>query len=173
MKSTIPSPSPVHDDSKPYLCECNDCITRGFQAGTQYWKSTKYTYAEEVVSEHSTNSTASNLPGPGRTLDKYLGKLGRKFHTFAGEIAHDLGFGPNATTIRVESRTVKFNAQSNHYKREKDWKSIVKDCRKMLKYIERCASSSVYLCDEYSLTSVPSAHIQKLRNIKQCAACSI
>lgn len=173
MKPTIPSPNPTHDDEYPDSCECHNCLSTRIQMSTEYWTATKYTYAEEVVSEHSTNSTVSGLPGPGRTLDKYLGILGRKFHTFAGEIAHDLGFGPSATTARVESRVVTLDAESesNHYKREKEWKKIVKDCRKMLSYIERCAVLSIS-CDDYPLTLVPSVRTRKPRDIKQCAACS-
>lgn len=119
-------------------CQCYDCLSRRIQADTPYWTSTnRYTYAEEAVSKHSTNSTVSGLPGPGRTLDHFLGILGRRFHTFAGEIAHEIGLGPGATTARVESRVVKFDAALNPDKKKKEWKKIMKGCRKLLKYMER------------------------------------
>lgn len=142
MRSTMPSPNPIHDRWRPSSCECNDCMSKEFQKSTPYWTSGSSMYAMDTTSEHSTNSTVSNLPGPGRTLDHYLGILGRRFHTFAGEVAHDLGYGPIATTTRVESRVVKFDAESNRDKREKYWKKIVRDCRKLIKYMQTCASST-------------------------------
>ncbi len=145
----MPSLSPVHDKWDPLSCECHDCLSRRFQESAQYWKSTKYTYAEETASEHSKNSTVSGLPGPGRTLDKFLGILGRKFHTFAGEIAHDLGIGPSVTTARVESMGVQFDLESNPPKRKKEWEKIVKNCCKLLKYMGRYTCFSDYLCDDY------------------------
>lgn len=99
-----------------------------------------------TVSEHSANSTVSGLPGPGRTLDKYLGIVGRIFETHLAKKLHDLGFGPIATRDRLLSRIDKFNKEPNADKREKIWKKIIKDCLQLLKFIERCASSFPDTC---------------------------
>lgn len=177
MKSTQPSPSPIHK-YWDLSCECRDCLSRRFQESTPYWTSTKYTYVEEAVSEHSTNSTVSNLPGPGRTLDHFLGILGRKFHAFSGEIAHDLGFGPSATTARVESQIVKLDAKSHSDKQEKEWKKITKDCAKLLKYMERYANSSADLHDddplilefEFISTHTDNTRHQAMRGLYELAS---
>lgn len=49
----------------------------------------------------STNDTASNLPGPGRTLDRFYQYAGRKLERAIGQIAHRAGFdGPYAEDLK-------------------------------------------------------------------------
>ncbi len=66
-------------------------------------------HAIKRTSTHSTNSTASNLPGPGRLLDRGLGILGRAFEKRLFRKAHQLGLGPHATTTRLKSNVYKFD----------------------------------------------------------------
>lgn len=136
MKSTKLSPSPIHAGNA-YICECHACLSRRIQASTSYWMSNTYTNAVEVASEHSANSTVSGLPGPGRTLDKYLGIVGRIFETILAKKAHDLGFGPIATMDRMISKIEKCNEETKADKREKIWRKILKDCLQLLRFIER------------------------------------
>lgn len=101
----------------------------------------------ETASEHSTNSTASNLPGLGRTLDHYLGIIGRRLEKWMAEKAHVFGFGPCATMARLELEVSKFDAKSKSPQKEELRKRIVKDCCKLLKYMQRY-ESSLDLCDK-------------------------
>ncbi len=140
MRSTKLLPSPIHTGRQN--CECHDCLSRRIQEDTPYWTSNKYANAAMAVSEHSANSTVSGLPGPGRTLDKYLGIVGRIFETLLAKKVHDLGFGPIATRDRLISRVSKCNEEKDAEKREKIWRKIIKDCLQLLKFIERCRSSS-------------------------------
>ncbi len=137
MRPTMPSPSLIHKPW-PHFCECHDCLSREIQEDTPYWTSKKDANAMEIASEHSTNSTVSGLPGPGRTLDKYLGIVGRIFEAILAKKAHDFGFGPIATRDRLISRIDKCNKETTTDKREKHWRKIMKDCLQLLKYIERC-----------------------------------
>ncbi|KDQ49536.1 hypothetical protein JAAARDRAFT_640264 [Jaapia argillacea MUCL 33604] len=50
---------------------------------------------------NSTNSTISNLPGPGRTLDNIISRLGRSLERKLSFWAERLGYGPNAAAIRI------------------------------------------------------------------------
>lgn len=146
MKHTISSPSPIHDESEPYYCECHVCLSKRIQESTPYWTSTKYACVGEIASEHSKNSTASNLPGLGRTLDHYLGIIGRKCEIIVARKAHGLGLGPYATMVRVQSEVAKYDAEPRLKKRKKAWKNIIEGCSKLLKYMQRCVSSSADPC---------------------------
>ncbi len=137
MESTQPLPSPIRDHGYSAYCECYDCLYTRIQKETPYWTANTYANATEVASEHSANSTVSGLPGPGRTLDKYLGIVGRIFETLLAKKVHDLGFGPIATRDRLASRIAKCNKEADADKREKIWRKIIKDCLQLLKYIER------------------------------------
>lgn len=49
----------------------------------------------------STNDTASDLPGPGRTLDRLYQFAGRKLERAIGQIAHRVGYdGPYAEDLK-------------------------------------------------------------------------
>lgn len=160
MRSTMLSPSPIHDEWNVCSCECQVCLPRRFQEGTSYWTSNKYANAMEIPSEHSANSTVSGLPGPGRTLDKYLGIVGRIFEKHLAKKVHDLGFGPIATRDRLVSRIDKCNKEMNAEKREKQWRKIITDCLQLLKYIERSASSFLDSGEDWPLTQPSSARMQ-------------
>lgn len=87
-----------------------------------------------MVSSHSTNSTASDLPGPGRTLDKFLGILGRKLEDSVARIAHKVGLGPLATQVRLAMYSTHLDGAVIPFTHEK---LLVKHCKKLLKYMDR------------------------------------
>ncbi len=135
------SSSSFHDherDIKYYpSCPCERCESTQRES-ERYWTTNNLGYVIERTSSHSTNSTASNLPGPGRTLDRFLGKLGRAVEKPIFCKAHKLGFGPKATAIRLNSRIAKYDQAMDPSDRRKAWKNIIKDCHRLLKYTERC-----------------------------------
>ncbi|EJD05336.1 uncharacterized protein FOMMEDRAFT_152633 [Fomitiporia mediterranea MF3/22] len=50
----------------------------------------------------SSTMTASDLPGPGRILDKYVfTRGGRALERAIARAAHSLGFGPAAAALRI------------------------------------------------------------------------
>lgn len=118
-------------------CRCSRCESER-QKSERYWTTNNLGYVIERTSTHSTNSTASNLPGPGRLLDRGLGIVGRAFEKRLFRKAHKLGFGPKATAIRLQARISKFKRTSNPSDQEKAWKKIVKDSLRLLAYTERC-----------------------------------
>ncbi len=124
-------------------CPCERCESIQRES-ERYWTTNNMGYVIESTSTHSTNSTASNLPGLGRTLGQGLGKLGRGFEKRLFRKAHQLGFGPNATAIRMKSRLAKFDQAVNPSDREKVRTKIIKDCFRLLQYTEGCASSSLF-----------------------------
>lgn len=145
----MPSSLPIHNHEDPDSCNCRDCLCRRFHEGTSYWASNTYADTVEVASEHSENSTMSGLPGPGRTLDIYI-----QIESAVGQImeavrrAWDLAFGAIATRDRLVSRISKCNEETDTGKRDEIWRKIMKDCRLLLEFIERCASSSLGSCDD-------------------------
>lgn len=52
----------------------------------------------ESVSSYSTNSTVSNLAGPGRVLGNLYGYAGKALERALGNIVHKAGFVPDAET---------------------------------------------------------------------------
>ncbi|KAH8107619.1 hypothetical protein DFH11DRAFT_1168433 [Phellopilus nigrolimitatus] len=94
----------------------------------------------------STNATADNLPGPGRTLGLFYSSAGRHLEVQLGKIAGRLGRGPQATAVRIKKNSevvtfvsvlplpismVKFKA-----------KKIEKDCKLLLRYVGSNALST-------------------------------
>ncbi|KLO19670.1 hypothetical protein SCHPADRAFT_53909 [Schizopora paradoxa] len=57
----------------------------------------------ETIGESSvsTNATQSNLPGPGRNLDRLYSHLGRNLESFLSSLAQRTGWGPSAAERRV------------------------------------------------------------------------
>ncbi len=66
---------------------------------SEYWTDFDAGLSIETVSSHSTNSTVSGLPGPGRTLDHFLGILGRKLESMLPKTEHPTG--PDLALDRV------------------------------------------------------------------------
>lgn len=58
---------------------------------------------DRSVFSHSTNSTASNLVGPGRVLGNFYSVTGRRLERALGGIAHRAGFGPEAIYERIST----------------------------------------------------------------------
>lgn len=56
----------------------------------------------QLAETFSTNATTSTIIGPGHTVDRILGTLGRGFEDIVGRTAHKLGFGPLAAGARLE-----------------------------------------------------------------------
>lgn len=53
------------------------------------------------IFSHSTNSTASNLVGPGRVLGNFYSSTGRRLERTLGGIAHRVGLGPEAVYEKI------------------------------------------------------------------------
>lgn len=53
------------------------------------------------IFSHSTNSTASNLIGTGRVLGNFYSLTGRHLERTLGDIAHRVGFGPEAIYQKI------------------------------------------------------------------------
>lgn len=58
------------------------------------------------IFSHSTNSTASNLVGAGRTLGSLYSSTGRRLEKTMGNIAHKAGLGPEAIYQRISALDV-------------------------------------------------------------------
>ncbi len=146
MTSTSASSQPTPHRWNDPCCRCEECESRRLQS-ERYWTTNNLGYAIERTSTHSTNSTASDLPGPGRTLGRGLSKLGRGFEKRLFRKAHKWGFGPNATAKRLESRLSKYDQRMNPSDRKKAFKKIIEDCHRLLKYSERCHLLPSSHCD--------------------------
>lgn len=55
----------------------------------------------EYISVSSTNMTADDLPGAGRTLGNFSRFAGGKLEILIGRVAISLGYGPKATAGRI------------------------------------------------------------------------
>ncbi len=84
----------------------------------------------------STNSTASDLPGLGRTLDHVLGIWGRALDEILAKAAHRLGFGPDAALARLETESHETVLISTSFPVKRRAK-IMRYCKRLLKYSRR------------------------------------
>lgn len=132
--------------SKPSKCCCEVCRFDNYVirecSVSESTPSGEVTRSCSVAStaSFSTNSSASNLPGPGRILDNWLGMLGRKMESQAAKKAHALGLGPLAIQIRLLKSFDSAIACSRMDKTlEKSKKKMLKDCFKLLKYMDKYA----------------------------------
>lgn len=100
-----------------------------------------------TISSISTNATASDLVGPGRTLGLAFRYLGRKLETILSRSFEKRGYGPCATTERIIRRSEKFRTHSNgkndaagkvieRIKQTLHNYLLEKDCRRLLKYLQ-------------------------------------
>ncbi|EJD03202.1 uncharacterized protein FOMMEDRAFT_156585 [Fomitiporia mediterranea MF3/22] len=97
----------------------------------------------------SSNDTASNLRGPGRTLGRLYSRGGRALEAVIGRAAHRSGFGPKAVASRIrriELKRIRFSGD-NELDRESQVRRVVRwtvkdgseaklrsDCQKLAKY---------------------------------------
>ncbi|KAH8110472.1 hypothetical protein DFH11DRAFT_1514209 [Phellopilus nigrolimitatus] len=87
----------------------------------------------------STNATADNLPGAGRTLGLLYSHAGRHLEVLLGGIAERMGRGPRATFLRIQKNSEIVTLASvlllpqAAVKAKK--KKIERDCKRMLKYV--------------------------------------
>lgn len=100
-----------------------------------------------TISSISTNATASDLVGPGRTLGLAFRYLGRKLETILSRSFEKRGYGPCATAERIIRRSEKFMTHSNgkndaagkvieRIKQTLHNYLLEKDCRRLLKYLQ-------------------------------------
>ncbi|THH06233.1 hypothetical protein EW145_g4225 [Phellinidium pouzarii] len=105
------------------------------------WESV-YTY-----SSISTNATADNLPGPGRTLDLFYNFAGRLLERRLNTVAEELGYGPRATAQRIQTRrailaSAKYETALPMTVVKRKNEKIEKDCRKLIKYLNSDVTST-------------------------------
>ena len=90
----------------------------------------------------STNSTASNLIGPGRVLGLAYAASGKVLERHVNSVANRLGFGPSATLRAVKDRWQSYLQDSDkliltlndlNLSRSKK-KQIERKCKRLLKY---------------------------------------
>ena len=86
----------------------------------------------------STNATASNLPGPGRTLDLFYQFLGRKLEVWLSEPLRRIGVGPIGVSRRIIRRSSDMRLMDS-VSHSIAWNLrmyfLKNDCRKLLRYL--------------------------------------
>lgn len=113
---------------------------------------------ESSASEFSTNATTSNMPGAGRTVDRFYQFAGRKLENALNKAAHEMGYGPNAIERRILSQlgvnmlSLRPSERADlvwkySWSEFRDWKSlpilleekkreVSRDCAKLLAYTQ-------------------------------------
>ncbi|KLO07879.1 hypothetical protein SCHPADRAFT_1001338 [Schizopora paradoxa] len=121
-----------------------------------------------------TDSTASNLPGPGRTVGKLFSWLGKKVERRANNFATQRGVGPEAIALKIlrlrclDDRPLLILSyiDTEEYRRDisdgKNRRKLIKYCRKLFDYARSSISStqlqaldcitSLAICDTYIRT---------------------
>ncbi|KAH8113656.1 hypothetical protein DFH11DRAFT_1510063 [Phellopilus nigrolimitatus] len=91
-----------------------------------------YAQAEASLSESSisTNATADNLPGPGRTLGNIFMFLGRRLEAAANRFMEKRGYGPEASRKRLEKLNWGEPLDDTVQNRK-----LLKEAEKLLKYV--------------------------------------
>lgn len=105
-----------------------------------------------TLSAVSTNATASDLCGPGRTLGLAFRYLGRKLEIALSRYFEKHGFGPKPTSERILKRSVEIGALrydnkdaqkiAMKIKRKLHSYLLEQDCRRLLKYLQ-------YVCQAF------------------------
>ncbi|KAH8115048.1 hypothetical protein DFH11DRAFT_142738 [Phellopilus nigrolimitatus] len=94
----------------------------------------------------STNATADNLPGAGRTLGLFYSFAGKHLETRLGRLAGRLGHGPRATALRIQENSGIVTLASVLPRPLSLMKArnrkIQKDCKRLLKYVGSNALST-------------------------------
>lgn len=119
-----------------------------YHGDTEYatsWNETIFPLSRtDTSSSVSTNATASNLPGPGRTVGLLLDWLGAHVEKCMNLWADQSGLGPNA--VAQEIRRLRRHDETSVVERhagsvvqllgvsERDEKTVRKLCKKLLKY---------------------------------------
>ncbi|EJD07876.1 uncharacterized protein FOMMEDRAFT_150464 [Fomitiporia mediterranea MF3/22] len=94
-QSPPPSFSPVDSFPRPYASDQREGLLHEDNESI-------YTFCSQ---QSSSNLTASDLPGPGRTLGLLYSRWGRALEASVGRLAHRSGFGPDAVASRIGSVT--------------------------------------------------------------------
>lgn len=99
-----------------------------------------------TLSAVSTNATASDLCGPGRTLGLAFRYLGRKLETALSRYLEKRGFGPIPTSQRIIKRSVELRVLgydnrdagkiAEKIRRKLHSYLLEQDCRRLLKYLQ-------------------------------------
>ena len=87
----------------------------------------------------STNDTAANLPGAGRTIGLFYDFAGKKLQNKMNRVAEKFGHGPRATALKIEKALANINANSNgrsilSFSLSKSNK-LTKRCNRLLSYV--------------------------------------
>lgn len=92
----------------------------------------------DVVSIISSNATESDLPGPGRTLGRVYGYLGRHLKRALGALAERKGLGPQQVALRILNRDTGLGDQTNCLSiskyEKKNGDAQLQDFKKLLRY---------------------------------------
>ncbi|KAH8092156.1 hypothetical protein DFH11DRAFT_1182664 [Phellopilus nigrolimitatus] len=90
----------------------------------------------------STNATADNLPGPGRTLGLFYSFAGRHVEVQLGRLAGRLGHGPQAIALRIRKNSLAYVLPLPKAFVKTKNSEIEKDCKRLLKYVGSNAPST-------------------------------
>ncbi|KAI5120943.1 hypothetical protein M0805_001648 [Coniferiporia weirii] len=96
-----------------------------------------YTDSDRVstVESVSTNATADDLPGPGRTLGNLYGFLGNHLEKLLNQLAEDMGRGPRVTATRIQKHRKAIAISSVQPTIRTDSKKVQKDCKRLVEYV--------------------------------------
>lgn len=113
------------------------------------------TELEFVCSVTDSNSTADDLPGPGRALDRLYTYVGIRLEVFLGKVAVAVGKGPLVTARRIRRNREIMICMTRHGRRchceaqlpmssgvvKRTHKKIDKDCKRLVRYVEYVSTS--------------------------------
>lgn len=127
---------------------------------SEIWVQDRFGHDIVLTLSGSTNSTASDLPGLGRTLGHVLSMWGHALDDMLAKAAHKMGLGPNPALVRLktESGGIALISPSFPVKRKK---KILKDCKRLLKYSRRYAQNNI----SFRLFSPDSRSISSVRRL--------
>ncbi|KLO06428.1 hypothetical protein SCHPADRAFT_895441 [Schizopora paradoxa] len=124
----------------------------------------------ESLSTISTNATADNLPGPGRTIDRIFQCAGRRIELLLNKFANRVGMGPAhiAQEIRLLCGHHKF-AYFNHYPEqpgrlsEVQLKVLRNRCNALMKFVgSRLLSTQLVALEEVTTLAIDDSLIRAI-----------
>ncbi|KDQ52612.1 hypothetical protein JAAARDRAFT_480866 [Jaapia argillacea MUCL 33604] len=100
----MPSPSANTDPTRPFTARVEDISALVHDLD-------RFGLAVEV--DAGSDSTASDLVGPGRTVGKWISTAGTGFEKLVGNVAERLGMGPNAVFDRILTKLARAFAEES------------------------------------------------------------
>lgn len=100
------------------------------------------------VTSISSTSTASDLPGPGRTLGRLYSFLGVRLETQLGRLAERFGYSPNAIEQRVLARASHLPPQGSNGQNK-----LKKDLKRLIGYTQLVLFSFPFSRSNFILTA--------------------